>query len=509
MIVKFWWGGSEEERCIYWRKWDYLCRPKYQGGMGFRDLGAFNQSLLAKQVWRQLYNQDSLVARIFKSKYFPSGDLLHANYTHNSSFVWRSLLWGRDLVAKGVRWRVGNGNSIKVFQDSWLLRPHSFRPITTHDVSHINLRVADFIGENGVWDWQKISISLWDVDVDEVKRIPMCDSTENDKLVWHYNPRGEYSVRSGYHLAMANDESGSDGLICGFSKGLKKLWGLRISNKIKIHVWRMIFDALPTCLNLVGRKVKLDTQCLRCSHFEESNAHLFWCCKYARKVWKQSGIWHILRGFPCGSIGDLFCWVVDQGTLMEFNLFVVICWSLWFSRNQLVFQGKSFSVAEVINKALQIRDLYSLSSNLVMGSVKEIVHSKHWSLPDSGVIKVNVDASIIPFKDHFAVGMVARDSSSSVLCVEGKYLLGIMTPLLAELMAIQHGISRAIAMGWKKIVIESDASNAIHAINNVPPLSMEAQVVNLICRLSTDFVGISFAYIPRSTNSLAHEAIRR
>lgn len=170
------------------------------------------------------------------------------------------------------------------------------------------------------------------------------------------------------------------------SKGLKKLWGLRIPNKIKIHVWRMIFDALPTCLNLVRRKVKLDTQCLRCSHFEESNAHLFWYCKYARKVWKQSGIWHILRGFPCGSVGDLFCWVVDHGTLMEFNLFVVICWSLWYSRNQLVFQGKFLSFAEVINKALQ--------TNLVMGSVKEIVQIKQWSPPTSGVIKVNVDASL-------------------------------------------------------------------------------------------------------------------
>lgn len=149
MIVKFWWGGSEEDRYLL-EKVEYLCRPKYQGGMGFRDLGAFNQSLLAKQVWRQLYNQNSLVARIFKSKYFSSGDLLHVKYTHNSSFVWRSLLWGKDLVAKGVRWRVGNGNSIKVFQDPWLLRPHSFRPITIPDVSQINQRLADFIGENGV-----------------------------------------------------------------------------------------------------------------------------------------------------------------------------------------------------------------------------------------------------------------------------------------------------------------------------------------------------------------------
>ena len=46
--------------------------------MGFRDLGAFNRALLAKQVWCLLQFPNSLVSRVLKKCYFLDTSLFDA-----------------------------------------------------------------------------------------------------------------------------------------------------------------------------------------------------------------------------------------------------------------------------------------------------------------------------------------------------------------------------------------------------------------------------------------------
>lgn len=55
-----------------------MCMPKEEGGLGFRDLKAFNLALLAKQGWRLQNESNSLVHRVFKAHYFLDGDFLSA-----------------------------------------------------------------------------------------------------------------------------------------------------------------------------------------------------------------------------------------------------------------------------------------------------------------------------------------------------------------------------------------------------------------------------------------------
>ena len=51
MIKKFFWGQRVDKRRIHWNKWLELTKSKLAGGMGFRDLALFNDSLIAKQAW--------------------------------------------------------------------------------------------------------------------------------------------------------------------------------------------------------------------------------------------------------------------------------------------------------------------------------------------------------------------------------------------------------------------------------------------------------------------------
>ncbi|KAK9983173.1 hypothetical protein SO802_032698 [Lithocarpus litseifolius] len=79
MIRKFWWGFSSDTRKTHWVKWERLCSPKEDGGMGFKEIEKFNEALLAKQVWCMMNNPDSLCFKVIKASFFPNCSILEAN----------------------------------------------------------------------------------------------------------------------------------------------------------------------------------------------------------------------------------------------------------------------------------------------------------------------------------------------------------------------------------------------------------------------------------------------
>jgi len=101
-------------------------RSKKEGGMGFRVLIIFNQALLAKQVWRLYKSPSSLTARILKAKYFPYSSVMEVSIGTKPSFAWRIIISSLPLLQQGIVWRVGDGHSIRVWQDRWLPTPNTF-----------------------------------------------------------------------------------------------------------------------------------------------------------------------------------------------------------------------------------------------------------------------------------------------------------------------------------------------------------------------------------------------
>jgi hypothetical protein len=93
---------------------------KDKGGIGFRDLQKFNQALLARQAWRLIERPDSLCVRIIKSKYYPNGELLDTSFPQACSASWRGIIYGLELLKKGVIWRVGDGTKVNIRRSNCL-----------------------------------------------------------------------------------------------------------------------------------------------------------------------------------------------------------------------------------------------------------------------------------------------------------------------------------------------------------------------------------------------------
>ncbi|KAM1511682.1 hypothetical protein ACFX1Z_023335 [Malus domestica] len=94
-----------------------MCKSKTEGGLGFRDLYAFNMAVLAKQGWRVFHHPSSLVARIFKARYFPNSSFWDTEAHASSSYCWQSIIKARNVLVRGSRWVVGDGRSISVWLD--------------------------------------------------------------------------------------------------------------------------------------------------------------------------------------------------------------------------------------------------------------------------------------------------------------------------------------------------------------------------------------------------------
>lgn len=79
--------------------------------MGFQNYRAFNEAMLACHGWRLIMNPQTFWASYLKGIYFPNSSFLQASRGSHASWAWLSLLHGRNLFPKGLRWLVKKGRS--------------------------------------------------------------------------------------------------------------------------------------------------------------------------------------------------------------------------------------------------------------------------------------------------------------------------------------------------------------------------------------------------------------
>lgn len=230
--------------------------PKCEGGMGFRDFQLFNQALLAKHGWKLFTNPDSLCARVLKGKYYHECDFMSACNKRHSSHTWRAILYGREVLQKGLIKRVGDGTTIRVWEDPWLPANYGRKPITKLPTASATM-VEELIDHvNAERDIMALQNNFIAADVQAIQRIPISRAMED---VWAWQPEklGFFSVRSAYKLLVHQHRSTQQASCSeGDEKSYwKKLWKLPVPPKVRNFWWRVINKFVPTRSILRDRHV--------------------------------------------------------------------------------------------------------------------------------------------------------------------------------------------------------------------------------------------------------------
>ena len=161
---------------------------------------------------------------ILKAKYFPIGDFVHASIGHNPFYTWRSLISTPRLVIEGLRWRVGNGANIKVWQDRWLPWGSSHSVISPRIFLSADTKVVDLIDSSTAkWKSEVIGSLFIAHEAELIKRIPLSTTLPVNKIVWAETTNRNFTVKSAYNLVARLFKSTKCGTTSNGSS-LRKFW---------------------------------------------------------------------------------------------------------------------------------------------------------------------------------------------------------------------------------------------------------------------------------------------
>lgn len=135
-----------------------------------------------------------------------------------------------------MRWRVKNGENIKVWQDRWLPQGLTYSVISPRMFLSGDTMVADLIDSSTTrWKNEVIDSLFIDYEANLIKSIALSATLLPNKLVWAETSNGKFTVGSAYKLAVTLFKSRNHGTTSNGSllrKFWKKIWSLPIPHKL-------------------------------------------------------------------------------------------------------------------------------------------------------------------------------------------------------------------------------------------------------------------------------------
>ena len=110
LMRRFLWSGGIDKSHSTKVSWEIVCKPKEEGGLGFKNLDQLNKVLNLKHIWNiTSHTHDSLWVKWVNAYMLKSRSFWVVKAPTQCSWYWRKLLKLRDMVRPMLKHRIGNG----------------------------------------------------------------------------------------------------------------------------------------------------------------------------------------------------------------------------------------------------------------------------------------------------------------------------------------------------------------------------------------------------------------
>jgi hypothetical protein len=179
---------------------------------------------------------------------------------------------GRNILKQGLIKRIGDGRSTNIWTDSWLPQDNLMRPLVSLKNNPPQM-VSELIDETpATWREGVIREFFLPMDATAILSIPLCTRRQNDFWAWSYDKKVLLSIRSGYCMMIntkinrENYFEGNDGSLDHVTeaKGWSTLWKIVVPSKIRVFLWRLSQQSIPSADVLAHQNMSRSTRCSLC-----------------------------------------------------------------------------------------------------------------------------------------------------------------------------------------------------------------------------------------------------
>ncbi|KAL8094027.1 hypothetical protein AgCh_035785 [Apium graveolens] len=506
MLNNFWWSSnSREKKGIIWHRWETLCLPKDKGGMGFKKLYGFNLALLGKHCWNFMAKPDSLVARLYKARYFPNCHFLEAVQGAGPSYIWAGIWKAKEMLKDGFLWVIGDGAKVDIYKHRWLRGKGDFMVERGYD-HEVEGRRVNMLFSPGTrnWDAPFIRGIFNEEDADEILRTPVSSHLLSDRVVWHDAKNGIYNTRDGYRFW---SDHNSITVNVPVTQGWGNIWKLMIPHKARVFMWRLGRNNLPVRDTLSHKGVQLNNTCPFCDLETETTEHLFFDCQFAKSCWSEEGMSMSTPGDQ--SVSTWLLSLLSNVSKEVLTKVVAILWGIWFFRNKKIWENKVVTARMVVNWGkTRISDRFHAKKQVQDVGVRISSKSNQmykWKRPEVGNLKLNVDAAVPTDGQGFSIGMLIRDNTGAFIQGKVMKIAGNISVMEAESVGVWEALSWIDRLGMQNIQVETDSMKTVADIQSAETNFLEVGNITEACKWwLREMDDVCVVFSRRQTNKAAH-----